>query len=456
MPIPPTREIRIDFGQRVRMRDGTFVPYFYEGEDGYDTIEWCASQPWSDGNVGTIGSSYQGCIQWLAALQKPPHLKAMVVRVTPCDPFVETPTGLPSPMTLCWLHYVSGHMNQLMEAVDWERIYQHLPLITMDEHAGHINPNWRANIEHPQLDEYWASLSYQNKFNQLDVPVLHNSGWYDDEQIGTPLDYIGMTTYAATPAARVSQRLLMGPWGHVVNTTPKLGEVDFGPQALIDLRAEELRWFNRWLKGYTNVSASPEEFPVRIFIMGINEWRDEDEWPLSRAQWTSFYLHSGGYANSRFGDGALSARNPQAEPHDSYHYDPAHPVPFITDPTSSQIGGPDDYSAIERRDDVLVYVTEPFKEEVEVTGPIRVDLYASSSAPDTDFMVKLVDVWPSGFVQRLCDGMVRARFRDGMDRPSLIEPGKIYHFLIDCWMWLQLASFFMISGGLDSIRERNG
>ncbi len=418
--------------------DGTFVPYFNEGRDGYDAIEWCASQSWSDGNVGTIGSSYPGCIQWLAALQKPPHLKAMVVRVTPSDPFVETPTGLPSPITLCWLHYVSGHVNQLMEAVDWEHVYEHLPLITMDVRAGRYNANWRANIEHPQLDEYWDPLCYQNKFDQLDVPVLHISGWYDDEQIGTPLNYIGMTTRGAQDAARASQRLLMGPWGHVVNSESKLGEVDFGLQSLIDMRAEELRWFNRWLKGYANISTSPEEFPVRIFVMGDNEWRDEREWPLARTQWTPFYLHSGGSANSRFGDGTLSINKPENEPTDTYQYNPAHPVPFITDPTSTQIGGPDDYSAIERRDDVLVYMTEPLKEEIEVTGSIRVDLYASSSAPDTDFMAKLVDVWPSGFVQRLCDGMVRARFREGMDRPSLIEPGKIYKFSIDCWNTCQV------------------
>jgi uncharacterized protein len=412
--------------------DGVFVPYFNEGEDGYDAIEWCAAQPWSDGNVGTVGSSYPGNIQWLATLQKPPHLKAMVVRVTPSDPFVETPTGLPSPMALCWLHYVSGRVNQLMEAVDWERVYEHLPLITMDERAGRRIQFWRAEIEHPQLDDFWAPLRYQDKFDQVDVPVLHISGWYDDEQIGTPLNYIGMTTFGATAEARASQRLLMGPWGHVVNTESKLGEVDFGPQALIDLRAEELRWFNRWLKGYTH-DATTAEFPVRIFVMGTNVWRDEREWPLSRTQWTPFYLHSSGRANSRFGDGRLSTTKPAAEPTDNYRYDPARPVPFITNPTSSQIGGPDDYSAIERRDDVLVYVTEPLAEEIEVTGPIRVDLYASSSAPDTDFMAKLVDVWPTGFVQRLCDGMVRARFRQGMDRPSLIEPGKIYHYSIDCW-----------------------
>ena len=410
--------------------DGEFVPHFNEGRDGYDAIEWCAAQPWSDGNIGTVGSSYPGYIQWLAALQQPPHLRTMIVRVTPSDPFVETPTGLRSPMHLCWLHYVSGRSNQLMEAVDWTRVYEHLPLLTMDERAGRRNQHWRNDMEHPQLDEYWEPLCYQTKFEQVDLPVLHISGWYDDEQIGTPLNYIGMTTRGATPAARANQRLLMGPWGHAVNTVAKIGEVDFGPQALIDLRGEEVRWFDRWLKG----SGETYETPVRIFVMGLNKWRDEHEWPLARTQWTSYYLHSGGHANSRFGDGTLSTTAPGTdEPGDSYHYDPARPVPFITDPTSSQIGGPDDYAAVERRDDVLVYMTAPLTEDTEVTGPIRVELYASSSAADTDFMAKLVDIWPTGFTQRLTDGMVRARFREGMAHPALIEPGKIYHYSIDCW-----------------------
>ena len=414
--------------------DGEFAPHFNEGQDGYDAIEWCASQLWSDGNVGTMGSSYPGYIQWLAALHHPPHLRTMVVRVTPSDPFVETPTGLRSPMHLCWLHYVSGRTNQLMEAVDWTQVYEHLPLLTMDERAGRRNQHWRSDIEHPQLDEYWEPLCYQTKFEQLDLPVLHISGWYDDEQIGTLLNYTGMATRAASPAARSHQRLLMGPWGHAVNTTAKIGEVDFGPQSLIDLRGEERRWFDRWLKGSSGSLVRSNKAAVRIFVMGANEWRDEDEWPLARTQWTSYYLHSGGRANSRFGDGALSTTPPGAyAPSDSYRYDPARPVPFITEPTSSQIGGPDDYAAIERRDDVLVYVTEPLAEDTEVTGPIRVDLYASSSAPDTDFMAKLVDIWPTGFAQRLTDGMVRARFREGMDRPSLIEPGKAYHYSIDCW-----------------------
>jgi putative CocE/NonD family hydrolase len=167
--------------------------------------------------------------------------------------------------------------------------------------------------------------------------------------------------------------------------------------------------------------------------MGENRWRDEQEWPLERTQWTRFYLHSRGNANSRFGDGALSSDVPANEPPDRYRYDPARPVPFLTEPTSSQIGGPDDYAAIERRDDVLVYVTSPLETDVEVTGPVQLELFAASSAVDTDFTAKLVDVHPTGFVQRLCDGIVRARFRQGMETPALIEPGKIYAYEIDLW-----------------------
>ena len=226
----------------------------------------------------------------------------------------------------------------------------------------------------------------------------------------------------------------MGPWGHQTNTKSKLGEVEFGPQALIDMRGEQVRWFDRWLRAKPAEEKEEQvDAPVRIFVMGANEWRDEREWPLARTQWTRYYLHSGGQANSRFGDGALSPTAPDAEPTDGYRYDPARPVPFLTEPTSSQIGGPDDYAAVERRDDTLVYVTEPLAEDVEVVGPISVDLYAASSAPDTDFTAMLTDVWPTGFVQRLCDGIVRARFREGMEAPTLIEPGKVYRYTIDCW-----------------------
>ena len=410
--------------------EGDFQPYRNEARDGYDSIEWCASQPWCDGKVGTLGGSYLGSIQWLTALEKPEHLTSMIVLVAPSDPFVEWPSGTHGPMHLCWIHLTSGRVVQNMNALDWNRVYQHLPLMTMDEQAGRISPLWRQELQHIRLDEFWQPLCYQDHFDRIDLPVMHISGWYDDEQIGTPLNYAGMRQNAPSVFARANQKLIMGPWGHRVNTTQKLGDVDFGPQALIDLRGLELAWFDRWLKGIETDEARPG---ARIFVMGENRWRDEDEWPLARAERRSYYLHSQGNANSRFGDGSLSTSTAQAEPPDHYRYDPSRPVPFLTDPTSSQIGGPDDYAAIERRDDVLVYLTPPLEEDLEVTGPIRLELYAASSAVDTDFMAKLVDVHPGGFVQRLCDGMLRARFRSGMTRPELIEPGRIYPFEIDLW-----------------------
>jgi putative CocE/NonD family hydrolase len=236
--------------------------------------------------------------------------------------------------------------------------------------------------------------------------------------------------------ARGNQKLLMGPWPHGVNSTSRLGEVDFGPDAVIDLTGTQQRFFDRWLKGEEN--GLEAEAPVRIFIMGENVWRDEREWPLARAQITSYYLHSRGNANSRFGDGTLSTQQPGDERADHYTYDPARPVPFLTEPVSSQIGGPDDYAAVQRRDDVLVYVSEPLESDMEVTGPIRLELYAASSAPDTDFMAMLLDVHPTGFAQRLTDSMVRARFRHGMERQEPLESGKVECYDIDLWNTAQL------------------
>lgn len=360
----------------------------------------------------------------------------MIARVTPSDPFVEYPTGVPIPMDISWHHFTAGHMSQNMDAVDWSNIHQHLPLYTMDEAAGRPNPLWKEMIDHPLLDQWWEHRRYQNKYERVKVPILHISGWYDDEQIGTPLNFIGMTTKGATEDIRRNQKLLMGPWPHDVNSTSKLGEVDFGPTGVIDLNQYELRWFDYWLKGIdTGIMREP---PIRMFVMRNNAWVDENEWPIARTRWTKYYLHSRGRANSLFGDGALSSVEPVSEQADGYTYDPAQAVPFITEPSFAQIGGPDDYRAVERRDDVLVYTSGLLTEDTEICGPIRVELHAASSARDTDFMAKLIDVWPSGFAQRLIDGMVRARFRDGMDRPTLIEPGRIYAYQVDLWNTCQV------------------
>lgn len=411
--------------------DGTFVPYANDGVDGYDAIEWCAAQAWSTGKVGTLGGSYNGVIQWLTAVQQPPHLAAMIPMVSPSDPFVEWPTGLPLLPTISWYHFTAGRVAQNMEAVDWKKLYWHLPMITMDDAMGRPNRNWKEAIEHSKLDSWWDSQRYQNKFDRVQVPALGISGWYDDEQIGTPLNFAGMTSKSRDERVRRSQKLLMGPWPHAINSTSKLGEVDFGSTAVIDLNNTWLRWFDYWLKGIDN--GIMNEPPVRIFVMGQNVWRDENEWPIARTRWTKYYLHSNGHANTLLGDGTLSPAEPATEPPDNYTYDPANPVPFITDASFAQIGGPDDYRKIEERNDVLVYTSELLTEDVEVCGPVRVRLSASSSARDTDFMAKLIDVWPNGFAQRLTDGMVRARFRSGMDKPSLIEPGRVYDYDLDLW-----------------------
>jgi len=411
--------------------DGVFVPYRNEGPDGFDSIEWCAKQPWSNGRVGTIGSSYLGYDQWLAALQQPPHLTTMIVLVTPPDPFVESPTGLQSPSYLSWYHLLLGHTLHNAAAVDWNALYLHLPLSTMDEAGGFHAPYWQDILNHPGINSWWEPLIYQNKFDRVKLPILHVSGWYDDEQAGAVMNYIGMTQKAMPPDVRKSQKLLMGPWPHAVNSTRKLGAVDFGPTALIDLDGYELRWFDHWLKDADNGIMA--EAPVRIFVMGRNEWQDQVDWPIRGTQFVKYYLHSNGRANSLFGDGALTAQPATSASPDHFRYNPLDPVPFIMESTYAQLGGPDDYRPVERRDDVLVYTSEKLDVARIICGPVQAHLSASSSAVDTDFMVKLIDVWPNGFAQRLTDGMVRARYRDGGDKPSLLEPGTIYGFDVDAW-----------------------
>jgi uncharacterized protein len=418
--------------QDVRGRgdsDGTFEPYVNDGTDGYDTIEWVAEQPWCDGNVIYRGASYGARAGWMVALEHPPHLRAMVIVVSPSDPFVEFPTCATSPMMLSWFRLTDGRLVQNTGGVDWMQVYEHLPLVTMDEAAGFPSERWREAMTHTSLDEYWLPRCYQNRFDELDVPVMHISGWYDDEQIGTPINFIGMSKHAQSAEARAGQRLLMGPWGHGVNSASKLGEVDFGPSAVIDLEGYIAQWLDSVLgRAETDVPR------VRIFVMGRNEWRDETGWPLERTRFTDHFLHSNGSANSRFGDGVLSTQAPtSAEPPDEYTYDPARPVPFITEPTSSQLGGPDDYSAVEQRGDVLCYTSDALDEDLEITGPVSLVLYASSSAVDTDFAAKLVDVHPNGFCQRLCDSIVRARYRNGPERAELLEPGTVYEFEVDLW-----------------------
>lgn len=406
--------------------DGRFEPYRNDGPDGAEVIDWVAAQDWCDGSVATYGGSYPGRIQWLAALQKPAALKAMVCSVTPSDPFVETPTGVPDPMHLHWFRMVDGRAMQYTGDTDWMTVYGHRPLATMDEAAGFSSANWREEVRHNTLDDWWEPVRYQHRIGELDLPVLHISGWYDDEEIGTPANFAAMTA-----AGRAGQRLLMGPWGHAVNTTRKLGEVDFGPDALIDLDAYVRAFLDEHVRGITPERAPA---PARIFVMGANEWRDEQSWPPAGAGTHVFHLASDGHANSRFGDGRLQAGPVAGEqPPDEWTHDPDRPVPFITGEGSGQIGGPDDYLGVESRGDVLVYSTGPLVEPVEIIGPVTLIAHVATSAADTDITAKLIDVHPSGFAQRLCDGMVRLRYRNGFTRAETVTPDEVYEVRIAMW-----------------------
>jgi putative CocE/NonD family hydrolase len=261
------------------------------------------------------------------------------------------------------------------------------------------------------------------------VPALHITGWYDTLVNGTLENFTGLRAGAATERARKGQRLIVGPWTHARPSrgSTKVGDVDFGPEAGLDSQDLMARWFDHWLKdGDPAIVNGP---PVRIFVMGENTWRDEQEWPLARARATKYFLQSGGQANTSDGDGRLSNDAPGDQPADAFVYDPWDPVP------TGALGGysriPSDQRAIEQRSDVLVYTTEPLATDVEITGPISLTLWVASSARDTDFTGKLVDVWPDGTARALTDGILRARYRNGKARPELLTPDEPVEITID-------------------------
>ena len=257
---------------------GEFVPYRYDGPDGYDAVEWAARQPWSSGKIGTIGKSYDAGVEWLTAIERPPHLAAMISIATVGDPgtdiFITGPTGVPTPTMISWYHLVAGHGIQDLSAIDWSALAWHLPLATMDQASGRSVPYWKEHLQHPGTNAWWDPQRYQTRYQDVQVPVLHVTGWYDDVQGITLRNFTGMTTQDRTPAVRSSQKLIVGPWPHSINSSRRLGAIDFGPSAVIDLEGYGYRWFDYWLKGTPN--GIMNEPAVRIFRMAEDVWADED------------------------------------------------------------------------------------------------------------------------------------------------------------------------------------
>jgi putative CocE/NonD family hydrolase len=439
---------------------GEFYTFRDEGSDGYDTVEWAAALPGSSGKVGMYGFSYVGATQWLAAVQRPPHLVTIVPAQTSSDYYDgwSYEGGAWSlafeeswPLTTIALSAMrrSGDQSLLDQisgaASNLPELYRHLPFadyLGPSKAGAKIAPYYIDWVTHDTWDDYWKQWSIRTRYRDVQVPALNFAGWYDVFLKGGIENFLGMRKMGDGEKARNGQRLLIGPWIHFP-WTEKVGEIDFGPQARNPVDILQLRWFDYWLKGVAN--GVDREKPVRVFVMGANKWREADDWPIPGTVFKEYYLQSLGQANTRYGNGSLALTKPAGDqPTDHYRYDPANPVPSVgghscCTPEVAPVG-PYDQAKTEERSDVLVYSTPPLEMSVEVTGPVQLMLYAASSAPDTDFTAKLVDVHPDGKAYNLSNGIIRASSRQSLEHRAPIEPGKVYNYTIDLWPTSNLFS----------------
>ncbi|RDW19998.1 hypothetical protein CWR48_06725 [Oceanobacillus arenosus] len=414
--------------QDVRGRyasEGEFYPTLYEATDGYDTVEWAASLPYSSGKVGMFGLSYYGFTQLLAATERPPHLEAIAPAMTLNDWYANTiyhngkfmlagaetwalESAAPDLIKRKYkskenqsekLKQMAAFYDQLDEWFHYKPAKEWPPLKELG--VADFFFDFLANeVEEVKLEK----MRITDKYEQINVPAYHIAGWYDSLLKSTLDNYTELVSQQNTP-----QKLIIGPWGHgVFHAT--LGDRNFGIHASEDwidlkddLTALHIRWFDKWLKG----AEQEEEAPIKLFVMGKDVWRDEYEWPLARTNYIPYYLHSNGRANTRFGDGELYTNKPEHQPSDIFHYDPEDPVPTFGGSSGSKAIGPIDQRMIEEREDVLVYTSARLEEELEVTGPIKVSIWVKTDAVDTDFTAKLIDVLPDGTAYNLTDGIVR-------------------------------------------------
>ncbi len=414
-----------------------FVPGYRDAEDGYDSVAWAAGLPFCDGKVGVFGISYPSWASWELASQRPPHLVAMFnggfgTRLTDWElggvfrigraqqwlfgtlaPDVRRRKGLGPPHT-------PTEARENFEK-DREKALWFVPLKAMpDEFAGGVR----------EVYHYWLDHQHEDLFNfgarhpEVDVPVMHMTGWHD-RLVLTVDHFTGMQQNGRTEAARQAQRLVVGPWSHGGDGPRRVGEMDFGRAARVNFTKLMIRWFDHWLKGIdTGVMRTP---PVRYFVMGENRWGRATAWP-PEAKPVAYFLRSGGSANTPAGDGGLSQEAPAREAGDRYDYDPRDPVMTLFYANAQD--APLDQGRLAGRRDVLVYQTPLLRRPVRIAGRPEVRLFAASSARDTDFIVKLIDVHPEGFAHQVCYGIVRARVRESFARPKLLNPGQVYEYRI--------------------------
>ncbi|HUU28479.1 MAG TPA: CocE/NonD family hydrolase [archaeon] len=419
--------------------DGSFYPVANEAADGYDTQTWCGTRSWSNGRVGTMGGSYVGATQWFPATLANDHLVCMFPTVAASDLYghwvYDGGAFALSCNTMWGVLSVSARVGQEMSAqpLDWDQLFRTLPLGDIPHLLGRSVPWFTDWLSHPTEDDYWKKLSVSRRYEQIKVPAFNLGGWYDIFIKGTVRNFAGVRERGGSEKARRGSRLVVGPWFHTSPSNTKMGQVEFGPQAALDERALQLRWFDYWLKDEQN--GVDQEAPVKLFLMGVNRWQDFYAWPPEGVQAKEYYFHSRQGANSLYGDGALDTVKPvKKERVDTYRYDPADPVPTSGGNACCRElivpQGPYDQRPVERRSDVLVYTSEPVEEPLAVVGPLEVKLWAASSAVNTDFTAKLVDVDPAGKAINISSGILRAPFKDGFERWNELIPGKPYELTI--------------------------
>jgi putative CocE/NonD family hydrolase len=410
--------------------EGTFTVSANDTRDGSDMLDWIAAQSWSTGKIGTYGCSYLGEDQIELSKVRNPHHTAMIPQAAGgayrfADLMEGGAMGLAeaAPWFLRW----GSKVDPAPQApkVDIDKMFLTLPLIKMLQQAGVPHTDFEDFATHAPGDPWWDRFGYVDKRHHFNTPALQVCSWYDSVVNEAFLLAKLMRDNGESPQARNNQFVVIAPTTHCAFDSATehtvVGKRDLG-NAQFDYYNLYLRWYDRWLRA--NDKALQSVPKVQIYVMGLNKWRSENEWPLARTQFTKYYLHSRGHANGRDGNGRLSTENPADEPADQFQYDPKNPVPTVG------VGG-QDQSSVESRPDVLVYSTPPLTQATELTGPIELKLFVGSSARDTDFTAKLVDVYPDGTAFNLQDGIHRARYRAGFDKKVWMNPGEFYPLTID-------------------------
>ena len=415
---------------------GEFTPFFSEVTDGYDTVEWAASQPWSNGKVGMTGGSYLGIVQVLAAIARPPHLQAIFPIVTPSDFYgdtVYTGGALRQELFQGWMTLMAATAKPASSGAGFDGskladLWKHMPL----NDPAPVEPGgpayvraWEQFLAHPYRDRFWDPIRVPAHFREVQAPAFFVGGWYDIFAPSTPENFRGWRDDAGSRQARNGTRMLIGPWTHGVNGPA--GDLNLGAAGQVDLTGLAVRWFDHWLRGVDN--GIDREPPVRVFALGVNEWREYSDWPPPGTRTRSFFLTGG--VSDDIHAGLLATSRPRARASTRFRYDALDPVPTTGGPTFMVAAGQKDQSAVEARPDVALFTTAPLKRDTEVAGEVKARLFVRSSEPDTDFTAKLVAVPPDGHPVNIADGIRRLQTYRFYDRPRLVTPGRVVPMEID-------------------------